>query len=103
MLFTKINQLCQQNGITITELERILGFGNGTIHKWDVSQPSIEKVKKVADHFKTSIDYLVRNEKFIPSKDSMEIAIAFDSLSSDQKGLVKCYLSLIKNGQEVRG
>jgi len=101
MLFIKVNQLCIQNGITITKLEKELKFGNGTIHKWSTSQPSIKKVKKVAEYFKVGIDYLVSDSLTIPSKESMELAMDYESLTANQKGLVRCYLSLIKNGQAV--
>ena len=33
-MFSKIEELCRKKGITITELERELGFGRGTILKW---------------------------------------------------------------------
>ncbi len=100
MLFHKVKELCDQNGITITKLEKNLEFGNGAIHKWDISQPSVEKVKKVADYFNVGIDHMVNDNLSIPSKESIELALDYDSLTPKQKGLVRCYLSLIKS-QEV--
>lgn len=56
----RINKLIAQygGGLTITELERRLGFSRGSIAKWDISLPNIERVDKVAKFFGVSIDYL---------------------------------------------
>ena len=98
MLHDRVKQLCSVNGISITELERILKFGNGTIHKWDESNPSIKKVRLVAEHFGVGIDYLLSDMK-IPSKEAQEMAIKFDDYTEEQKNLIRCYMSLIKNGK----
>ena len=45
--------------VSVAELERILGFGNGSISKWNKQSPSTEKLKQVADYFQVSLDYLV--------------------------------------------
>lgn len=49
------------NRISIRELEHQLGFPNGTIQKWDDNANS-QKLKKVANYFKVSTDYLLGNE-----------------------------------------
>lgn len=60
----KIKELATQRKISVAELERVLGFGNGSISKWNKQSPSTEKLKKVADYFDVSLDYLVgRNVK----------------------------------------
>ena len=96
MLLVKIKELCSQNSITVSELERVLKFGNGTIHKWDEAQPSIEKVKMVADYFEVSLDYLSGREEKLPTPEARNLALIFDSFSDEQKNLVKCYISIIK-------
>lgn len=98
MLFEKVKQLCKQNGITITELERILSFGNGTIHNWDKVNPSVEKVRLVAEHFSIGIDYLLSDMK-IPSKEAQDMANRFNSYTEQQKNLIRCYMSLIEDGK----
>lgn len=99
MLFDRVKQLCKQKGITISELERNLKFGNGTIHNWDTSTPSIEKAKLVSVYFGISIDLLYGNDP-VPSKEGIEIAKKFDTYTDEQRNLLKCYLSLI-DGQKV--
>ncbi len=54
-----IKAICMQHGTTIPRLERVLGFGNGTIYNWARSSPSIDKVQKVADHFSVSVDRIL--------------------------------------------
>ncbi|MDD3569587.1 MAG: helix-turn-helix transcriptional regulator [Lachnospiraceae bacterium] len=58
MLLEKIKSLCYNHNITISQLEKELNFGNGTVHKWYKSQPSAQKVLKVAQYFNVSLEYL---------------------------------------------
>lgn len=51
MLATKINELCEQNGLTVSKLEKECGLGHATISKWDKSSPNLSSLKKVADYF----------------------------------------------------
>lgn len=98
MLLERIKELCNSEGITITELERILNFGNGTIHNWDIKNPSLEKVRAVAEHFGVGIDFLVSDLQ-IPSKESRELAMKFEKFTDEQKNLVRCYMFLIEAGK----
>jgi transcriptional regulator with XRE-family HTH domain len=53
-----------------------LGFGGGTISKWEKSSPTVERLQKVADYFKISTDYLLRKE--IPSAEQKYIDVPID-------------------------
>ena len=59
IIYNNIKELCKKQGITITQFERILNFGEGSISKWRSSYPSIYRVFYVAKYFNVSIDYLV--------------------------------------------
>lgn len=62
-LYNKIKILASKHEISIRSLEEKLGFGNGTIRRWQTQTPGIDKVLKVADYFDVSIDYLLgRNQ-----------------------------------------
>ncbi|HWR19084.1 MAG TPA: helix-turn-helix transcriptional regulator [Clostridia bacterium] len=61
-LVEKIKHLCDKGGTTFAALERELGFGQGSIRKWDISSPAAEKLQKVADYFDVSTDYLLGRE-----------------------------------------
>ena len=63
MILKKILELAEKNNISVSCLEKTLGFGNGTIKKWGESSPSVDKLKKVADYFGVSIEYFLEQEK----------------------------------------
>lgn len=54
-----IQNLCKEKGTSIFKLEKELGFGNGTIYKWDKSSPAVDKLKKVAEYLGVSTDFLL--------------------------------------------
>lgn len=58
-LATRIKALCIEHGTTFAELERKLGSGNGTLARWDKSNPGVDKVKLVADNFSMTVDDLL--------------------------------------------
>lgn len=58
-MLENIQRLCEQRNVTIAQLERDLGFGRGSVYKWDKNSPSIDKVQKVAEYFGVSTDYLL--------------------------------------------
>lgn len=55
----RIKELSSQRKVSVAELERTLGFGNGSISKWNKQSPSTEKLMKVANYFNVSTDYLL--------------------------------------------
>lgn len=55
----RIAELCRNEGISLSALEKELGFGKGTVCRWNDSRPSIDKVERVADRFQVSTDYLL--------------------------------------------
>lgn len=59
MLVENIRCLCRERGVSIQQLERELGFGNGTIRRWGENAPSVDKVKAVADYFGVTVDELL--------------------------------------------
>ena len=52
----RVQELCKKNGISVSELEKTLGFGNGYISKLGQSTPNTSKIKLIADYFNVSID-----------------------------------------------
>ena len=62
MIYQNIVCLCRKNGISIAKLEKEAGIGNGTIGRWEKSSPSVDNLKKVADHFCVSIDSLLASD-----------------------------------------
>lgn len=94
----KIEELCKKNNLSIASLEKELGFGNGTIRKWEKANPSISKVLSVAKRLNVPIGFLTGEIEHL-NDDTQEIVKSISNLDSSQKGLVKCYISLITRGK----
>jgi len=56
-----LKKTIKEKNLSVAELEKILGFGNGTIGKWERNSPSIDNVKKVVDYLGISIECLIRD------------------------------------------
>lgn len=59
MILEKVTKLCNENKISIAKLEKESGIGNGTINRWDESEPSLKSLKKLADYFSKPIEYFL--------------------------------------------
>lgn len=57
--YEKIQELTNERGISVRELEKRLGFSNGYFSKWKKVSPNSEGLQKVADYFDVSVDYLL--------------------------------------------
>lgn len=68
MRYQRIKELCKANNITITGLEKELGFAKGSLSKIDKHLPSADKIKKIADKLKTTPEYILYGE--IPEQKS---------------------------------
>lgn len=65
----RIKDLADAKQTTFAEIERKIGISNGQIRRWDKVSPKAENIKKVADYFDVSVDYLLeRTEKALPTK-----------------------------------
>ena len=58
-MYQKIKELCEEKGISISYLEKKLGFSNGSIAKWAKSLPRVDSAIKVADYFDVPVSQLV--------------------------------------------
>ncbi|BAM46315.1 helix-turn-helix domain-containing protein [Amphibacillus xylanus] len=57
--FDRVKKLCEEQKISIVELEEKVGFGRNSLYSWKKNNPSSEKLEKVADFFNVSTDYLL--------------------------------------------
>lgn len=91
----KIRELAQDRMMSIAELERKLNFSQGSIRKWDVSTPGVDKLDQVATYFDVSVDYLLGRESYEDMKlnqaradfadiDATFFRIDTDGLSEDE-------------------
>lgn len=83
-LGNKIRKLREKRGLTQTELGNLISVGKTTISNYETnySSPDVETIKKIADYFNVSTDYLLGRgddpEKDLPSyyidQDTQEMA-----------------------------
>jgi transcriptional regulator with XRE-family HTH domain len=62
LIFANIKSLCDQNNVSLSRLEKELGFGNSTIAKWTQCSPSVDKLQKVAVYFGCTVDELLKED-----------------------------------------
>lgn len=89
MLKDKIKKLCRENGISVPKLEIELGLSSGSISKWDKSSPKADNLKKVADYFGVTIDYLMSEDKPDMGKFDFQLFGENASPEDQQKELMK--------------
>lgn len=72
----KLRELRKAKGLTTTELGKIIGCSNPTITNYELGnrKPDPDTLKKLADYFEVSVDYLLgRKEKSPVLKDEVEL------------------------------
>lgn len=58
-LYQNVRELCKKNNTNIHALEKELDFPRSSLCKWDTHDPSVRKVKRVADRFNVTIESLL--------------------------------------------
>lgn len=75
----------QHEKLSINKLEQECGLTRGSMAKWDDHAPSPDKVKKVADYFNVSVEYLLYGD---PSAGIKKDPIPKDEVVSQEKQLL---------------
>lgn len=100
IMIERIKLLCDEQGLSLTSLERELGFGKSTIRKWDKNAPSVDKMKLIADYFGVTVDYLIgrtddRTLDIEPDAEELEFLIAYKKAKESKKAAVRATLKVI--------
>lgn len=83
-LLTRIKELAEKHSFSISEIEKKVGLGNGTIRRWDNSPPSCDKVLKVANLLNVTVDYLLTGKEMYN----------IDSLSANDQKFISMFKGL---------
>lgn len=60
VLYQRIKLLCKKHNILMSQLAENVGISESLIRKWGSStSPSIDKVRRIAEYFDVSVDYLI--------------------------------------------
>ncbi|NLY20707.1 MAG: helix-turn-helix transcriptional regulator [Tissierellia bacterium] len=94
----RVKKLVATKGISLAELERRTGLGNGTISRWDKSLPTGDKLQRVAKELGTTIDYLVSGEDEENAKAKI-IARNASSLTDEQLDLINSMIEHLKSNK----
>lgn len=84
-MLEKIQTLCKQKGISVSHLERELGFGRGSIYKWDKNSPSVDKLKKVADYLDVTVDNLLGRSNNTPAGIYLRLAKEAEEMGLNER------------------
>lgn len=87
-LIDRVQQKCKEQGTNFRKIEQDLGFGNGTLRKWDTQKPSYDKVLLVAKKLNVSLDWL------ITGKES-------EDLTPEEQRLIETYRQCNSIGQSL--
>ncbi len=69
--YDRIKSVADAHGISISRIEKDLGFAEKQIKKWKNSMPNSAGIMKVADYLGVSVDYLLGREMPKDEKDEL--------------------------------
>lgn len=93
VLYTRINELRRNKGISWAKFAEDLGVAESLIRKWKTTtSPSVDKVKMIAEYFGVSADYLIglsdirdSAEKLVGDEDFVSLQRAKSRMSPQDK------------------
>ena len=84
----RIKEKCKEQNTSMNALEKLLGFGNGSIRLWNKKIPGSDKVILVAKQLNVSIDWLLTGKEA-------------SDLTQEEKKLVELYRNTNDIGQPL--
>lgn len=87
-LVERIKSKCKENHTSMNALEGELGFGNGTLRRWDERTPGADRLLTLANRLNTSVDWL------LTGKDP-------ENLTPEEKRLIELYRSADERGKRT--
>lgn len=99
--YDNLKRLCYENGESMNSVAKAIGMGSSMVTGWNQgSIPRKGTLKKIADHFGVTVDYLLSDEAVTPSKwDSKKETSEYGTLSSQEKQIIDMYRELTEIGK----
>lgn len=101
-VFDRVKKLAEKQGISIVELEEKLNFGRNSLYSWKKKTPNGDRLKKVADYFNVTTDYLLgrTDTPQFTRKDERDVQKILEEMTQGLNN--KNELAFLKNGgQEI--
>lgn len=100
-LWENIERLCYEQGESVNQLIQAIGLTPKSATGWkNGSIPRNSTLKKIADHFGVTVDWLLSDEAVTPSKwDSKKETSEYGTLSSQEKQIIDMYRELTEMGK----
>lgn len=106
MFADKLKELRAINGLTQAEFAHEFSISNGTIAMWETGKrtPDIETIKRIANYFNVSVDYLVDNDEERHSVSEKDIKFALfhgaEGITDEMYAEVKQFAEMVKLREE---
>lgn len=96
-LFNRMKRKCEEAGTNFKKIEQELGFGNGTLRKWEHQNPSYDKVIAVAKSLNVSFTWLATGkEEAELSPEEQKLLENYRNCNSTGQGLIQ------ENAESIR-
>ena len=93
----RLETLCRQRKTNFSKLEKTLGFANGSLKKSDPAKIGADRVKKLADYFGVSMEYIMTGEMpaaFVLSDTEKQIIEAYRRMSPELKTALHGFMGI---------
>ena len=105
-IYDKIKRLCKEKGVSVSAVERELGFARGSLCKIDKNKPSGDRITKLANYFGKPLDFFVEGlevqtlgqQKEYYDDETLEFAQALRD-NPDLRALMKAAMDVPKESQ----
>lgn len=89
-MIERLLAVIKQKGLSVSAVEKQLGFGNGAIKRFSTSSPSIDKIIALSNFLNISVEYILfGNENASDLSDDIRNLISFyKSLDDKDKGII---------------
>ena len=96
-----IKSMCKERKIPISKLEKDLGFSNGYIGQLRKGVVPNDRLKKIADYFKVSMEYLVTGKETEFSVETARKDVALSNMNEHLKTYMLKLAELDKAKQDA--
>ena len=86
----RILALIKQKGLSVSAVEKQLGFGNGAIKRFSTNSPSIDKIIAISNFLNTSVEFILFGKETAQafSEDVNKLITYYNSLNDMEKGII---------------